>query len=616
MGVRPPRPPAQWVQATPNLFPGGVPGLPEASLTDIRVPGGSLERKLTSVMKTITENARHLENMSTLYKLSSIRDGSSCGLPKAVQEVVESGTYTDRFLAAYDGQVFQIHCEEIAPDHEYRYVLEVHCGGKYWAAMPGDAEVRHNVEVVAPSTHNEVSDDFGSAQRGVILVWRWHHVPRGEMYDIPSWLTNVLGTDGHDPLRKLRGEHDALSRWEQHQHEDIVKHVRQSGDLKDPYIKELLKLWPTAVGSHGSDVLKKTAVIEGLKEDVFLNKTVLVVSLPYDDSHTLCLHAMISRRRQGPVTGSPSPPGYRLTTAWRWSAASSSSHIQPLRDASIDGTSSVAGSHADISWQDPSREVGTEPTALTPSISKSTGSLCPPGSDYVMEPIVESQTLVGSDSDCSTLAETPREDWRSRQLVGEPVTTGADLITSDVFGRGIALGEVLESSHVTVLGEELSVRPVQRSSSSGRRAYAPEPVTEDEAVAVESEEIVDEETKATSVELVDESQSEVGPVTKEATEVTRSSDLDVDQKDHAAYLDGRGLCAGMSSSDESLPERARNVAKNAKAFATKTRDRPKPLSYVARLQPKFRSRKFMGQQPDLEDQESGKAGGSSARRDA
>merc|ERR1712012_205932 len=93
----------------------------------------------------------------------------------------------------------------------------------------------------------------------------------------------------------------------------------------------------------------------------------------------------------------------------------------------------------------------------------------------------------------------------------------------------------------------------------------------------------DEETKATSVELVDESQNEVGPVTKEATEVTRSSDLDVDQKDHAAYLDGRGLCAGMSSSDESLPERARNVAKNAKAFATKTRDRPKPLSYVARL---------------------------------
>ena len=67
------------------------------------------------------------------------------------------------------------------------------------------------------------------------------------------------------------------------------------------------------------------------------------------------------------------PPGYRLTTAWRWSAASSSSHIQPLRDASIDGTSSVAGSHADISWQDPSREVGTEPTALTPSISKVVG---------------------------------------------------------------------------------------------------------------------------------------------------------------------------------------------------------------------------------------------------
>lgn len=245
-------------------------------------------------------------------------------LPHEVQEIVQHGMYTDSFLSAFDGQVFQLHGEQVAPYHEYCLALEVHAGGKYWANMcVEESDVRHNVHVVTSDQSGGIENTTkgtGSAQRGAMLVWRWKYVPERGPYDLPVWLSSALHLEGNDPLVKLQAELESLSRWEQLQQEDTLNHVRKAPELHDRYIRELLRLWPSEPGSHG-DTLKKTAWIQGLKEEAFVGKTVLIAEVAYgdeSDGHMFALHVVISKKHSEDFWGDTKNPHYRLKTMWRW----------------------------------------------------------------------------------------------------------------------------------------------------------------------------------------------------------------------------------------------------------------------------------------------------------
>merc|ERR1719359_58006 len=226
-----------WVKANPDLFPLEVPGMEAELLGKIRQPGGSLDEKMTEVEEAFRNSARHLESLQQVLrkrKLDRMETMASAGVAmlEEVREVIKEGTYVESFLNAYDGQTFQIHSEEIVPGHEYRLALEVHTGGAYWSNIPLDTEssVRHRVETVSASSQNEGSASivaqFGSAQRGAVYVWRWIHAPDRGPYDVPSWLRKALTTEGNDPLRKLQGEIEALSRWQGQIKQETAQHVK------------------------------------------------------------------------------------------------------------------------------------------------------------------------------------------------------------------------------------------------------------------------------------------------------------------------------------------------------------------------------------------------------
>mmetsp|Transcript_82165 Transcript_82165/g.255131 ORF Transcript_82165/g.255131 Transcript_82165/m.255131 type:complete len:413 (+) Transcript_82165:66-1304(+) len=323
-----PQQPPMWVRANPELFPQEVPGMGEELLAQASASGGALEEKIQSVVDAFRCSARHLESLQQVLRKRALERRDKAGaepFPAEVEEVIAEGTYMDSFLEAFDGQSFPLFSEEIVPAHEYRLALEVHTGGAYWSSIPvqDSGAVRHKVETVGASSPAEGSASiiahFGAGQRGAVFVWRWHHLLDQGPYNLPEWLARALGAEGNDPLRKLQGELEATRRWKQQVRQETAQHVKAGAEIKDPYIREVLRLWPCENDAQGEQ-LKKCAWIEGLDPRLFVGRTVLVHRVPYDGSHALALHATISKRHSDEPPQEGAPP-YRLTTAWAWAAA-------------------------------------------------------------------------------------------------------------------------------------------------------------------------------------------------------------------------------------------------------------------------------------------------------
>lgn len=319
-----------WVRATPELFPLEVPGMDDVILDKIRKVGGSLEEKMQEVTEHFRNNARHQESMQHVLRRRALQRlddmaGVGVAVPDDVREVIREGTYLETFLSLHDGQSYQIHTEEIVPGHEYRLALEVHTGGAYWSSIPLDTAeaVRHTVETVSASSQVEGSStivaQYGAGQRGAVFVWRWQHISDRGPYELPDWLSKAISSEGNDPLRKLQSELEALRRWEQQVKQETAKHVKSGTEVKDPYIREVLRLWPSEMDPHGFEQLKKCAWVEGLDPRLFTGKRVLVNRVHHDVNHALTLHATIAMRHQEEPPKEGDPP-YRLTTSWHWAA--------------------------------------------------------------------------------------------------------------------------------------------------------------------------------------------------------------------------------------------------------------------------------------------------------
>jgi len=311
----------------------------EELLAQAGAPGGSLEEKLQSVIDAFRCSARHLESLQQVLRRRALENRSKAGvepLPREVEDVIAEGSYVDAFLEAFDGQTFPLFSEEIVPSHEYRLALEVHSGGAYWSSIPvqESGAVRHKVETVGASSPAEgsasIMSQFGAGQRGAVFVWRWHQLLDRGPYNLPEWLNKALGAEGNDPLRKLQGELEVLRRWEQQVRIDTAQHVKHSTEIKDPYIREVLRLWPSEVDHHCGEQLKKCAWVEGLDARLFVGRTVPVHRVWYDSSHALALHAVIARRHTEEAPQESNPP-YRLTTTWNWSAHGSGSSTDACR---------------------------------------------------------------------------------------------------------------------------------------------------------------------------------------------------------------------------------------------------------------------------------------------
>lgn len=339
-----------WVKATPDLFPLEVPGMEAELLCKIREPGGSLDEKFQEVADTFKNSARHLESLQhvlrkrKLDRLDHMSDGGDSVIPERAREVIKEGSYTESFLSAFDGMSFIIHSEEIVPGHEYQLALEVHTGGAYWASVPLDntSTVRHRVETVTASSQNEGSANvvaqYGAAQRGAVFVWRWIWLPDRGPYDVPPWLSKALLAEGNDPLRKLQAELEALMRWEGQIKQETAQFIKQGTELKNPYIKEVLRLWPSEQDAHGTMQLKKCAWVEGLDPQLFTGKRAVVHRVQFDRDHSLVLNATIAMRHQEEPPTEGDPP-YRLTTSWVWASQSSmGSNPASLAQSSLSAT--------------------------------------------------------------------------------------------------------------------------------------------------------------------------------------------------------------------------------------------------------------------------------------
>jgi hypothetical protein len=316
----------------------------------VSAPGGSLEDKIECVLEAFLRSARHLESLQQVLRRRALEERRQVGgdcleppFPDEVESVISEGTYLESFLQDYHGQTFPIYSDEIVPGHVYRLALEVHSGGAYWSNIPVqdmDA-VRHKVETVGASSPAEGSASiiaqFGAAQRGAVFVWRWEHLLGEGPYNLPEWLARVLQAEGNDPLRKLQGELEAVRRWEQKVKSETTQYIKKGKDIKDPYVREVLRLWPTESDPQGDDHLKKCAWVEGLDPNLFVGRTVPVDRVHYDASHALALHTSIARRHVEEPPTEKCPP-YRLTTSWTWTsgaAAASSAKALSARSTAV-----------------------------------------------------------------------------------------------------------------------------------------------------------------------------------------------------------------------------------------------------------------------------------------
>jgi len=299
-----------------------VPGIGEDLLHMLRTPGGSFEEKLRYTMEEFRKQVKHTENLQNLQRKRALERRDEAGklvLPSDVLDVIRDGVYCEPFIEKHAGRCFLIHSEELVPYHEYRLALEVHSGGAYWSSMHDPPGTKMPVVTVGASTaidgYASVLAQVGSGQRGVVFVWRWHHLPDRGPYNIPEFLSKTFAQEGDDPLQKLRSELDAVSRWELQVRQDTAKHMSEETIVKDRYIKEVLRLWPREKDGLGVVQPKKCAWIEGLDPELFVERVVLVKRVPYGKDHSLELHAKIAHRHlEQPNEGPP----YKLSTKWQW----------------------------------------------------------------------------------------------------------------------------------------------------------------------------------------------------------------------------------------------------------------------------------------------------------
>lgn len=315
-------PSQRFIRATGQLF-NACPGLDEDLLVELQSPGGSPEEKLQRTIDALGHGVRRLEALEHVLRTRVLEQRTE--LPAEVREVVGKGTHSDSFVTSFAGKEYTLHTEEIAPGHAYCLVLEVHSGGPYWAGVSTrDADIQHRVETITSSDVGGSSLGDRSAERGAVLAWRWQRVTSEgadlSSYSLPSWLTRVFASEGDDPLQKLHAELQAVQRWEESMKSQTAKYSQESSELKNPYIREVLRLWPSETDIHGNAQLKRCAWVEGLDPEYFVGKTVTLARVSYDADHAMVLKATIGRRHIEEPAKEEEPP-YRLTLSWQWSSS-------------------------------------------------------------------------------------------------------------------------------------------------------------------------------------------------------------------------------------------------------------------------------------------------------
>merc|ERR1711879_951126 len=99
-----------------------------------------------------------------------------------------------------------------------------------------------------------------------------------------------------------------------------------------PFIREVLRLWPQESDLRDprgeAPALKKKAWVEGLPNELFTNKPMIIQRVHYDaeESHTLELRATIFAQESHKEGDAP----YRLETSWKWAPSSSSASTRAV----------------------------------------------------------------------------------------------------------------------------------------------------------------------------------------------------------------------------------------------------------------------------------------------
>ena len=138
----------------------------------------------------------------------------------------------------------------------------------------------------------------------------------------------ALTLEGNDPLRKLQTELEAVQRWQHKVEQEASKYIKQENCVKDPYIREVLRLWPTD-NKEGMEHVKNCAWVEGLDANLFTGRNVMVQKVAYDALHNYVLHCSIAKRRGGETDKEQGPP-YRLTTCWQWQEVKETVETSPV----------------------------------------------------------------------------------------------------------------------------------------------------------------------------------------------------------------------------------------------------------------------------------------------
>eukprot|EP00811_Abedinium_folium_P035519 NODE_8305_length_1506_cov_5.167513.p1 GENE.NODE_8305_length_1506_cov_5.167513~~NODE_8305_length_1506_cov_5.167513.p1 ORF type:complete len:389 (-),score=135.96 NODE_8305_length_1506_cov_5.167513:259-1425(-) len=300
-----------WVRAMPQPFmDDAVPGIDEGLLSMLRVPSGSPEEKLQCTISAFKASARHAESLQQVFLRRAFEKRTAAGksvLPADVVEAIQETAPSEAFLSRRGGEQFVIHAEEIVPYHEYVLVLKIRAQGSSSWAGGGAAQ-----EAAIPRR-----PDKGAAATGhcYMLAWHWRHLPDQPPHDLPSTLHIALAAEGNDPLAKLRAALQDIRAWETRTRPNTAYWLQASPLLSnDPYVREVLRLWPCEGDPAAWNAPRNCAAVEGLDPELFVGRAVKVCRVPYDSLHALVLQARITKR----CTHFDNEPPFQLELAWDW----------------------------------------------------------------------------------------------------------------------------------------------------------------------------------------------------------------------------------------------------------------------------------------------------------